>query len=304
MTNEFKHKSVGDELTQTEWEAIGTHVFDSQATGDILYASSGTQLSRLAIGSTNNLLTVSGGVPAWTATATLTSLTLASLTSTSLTSVSLTLAGASSIIMGTVSTPIVNDTAGTNFVSLYLDHGASSGWGGGIYLTGLATGAGSSWTSIEGDVTVSAAIADTTGIESFMSFSSGGKVTGHAAACQATVDYANAALAFSGGAYMAGRFNIKGEGSSCDPSGAIRISCIEIQTQGTFATDKDFEKHAAGYAIYFNGFTAASGTGSIISSTKLAELPTGTIGVRVGVGADGAAGTAYYIPLVVATEWN
>lgn len=76
MTNEFKHGSVGDELTQTEWEAIGTHVFDSQSTGDILYASSGTQLSRLAIGSTNNLLTISGGVPAWTATPTLTSLTL------------------------------------------------------------------------------------------------------------------------------------------------------------------------------------------------------------------------------------
>ena len=289
MTNEFKHGSVGTELTQTEWEAIGTHVFESQSTGDILYASSGTQLSRLAIGSTNNLLTISGGVPAWTGTPTLTSLTLA---------------GVSSFTMGTESTPIVNDTAGTNFVSCYLDHGASSGWGGGIYLTGLATGAGSSWTSIEGDVTVSAAIADTTGIESFMSFSSGGKVTGHAAACQATIDYANAALAFSGGAYMAGRFNIKGEGSTCDPSGAIRISCIELQTQGTFATDKNFEKHAAGYAIYFNGFTGATGTGSIISSTDLAELPTGTIGVRVGVGSDGAAGTAYYIPLVVATQWN
>ena len=71
MTNEFKHGSVGTELTQTEWEAIGTHVFDSQSTGDILYASSGTQLSRLAIGSTNNLLTISGGIPAWTASPTL-----------------------------------------------------------------------------------------------------------------------------------------------------------------------------------------------------------------------------------------
>jgi hypothetical protein len=56
--------------------------------------------------------------------------------------------------------------------------------------------------------------------------------------------------------------------------------------------------------FYFNGFTAASGVTSIVSSTRLAELPASTIGIRVGVGADGAAGTAYYIPLILASEWN
>ena len=65
MTNEFKHGSVGTELTQAEWEAIGAHVFNNQATGDILYASSSTQLSKLAISSSNYILTVSGGVPTW-----------------------------------------------------------------------------------------------------------------------------------------------------------------------------------------------------------------------------------------------
>ena len=76
MTNELKHKTVGTELTQSEWEAIGTHVFNNQATGDILYASSGVQLSKLAIGSTNNILTIASGIPAWTATPTLTSITI------------------------------------------------------------------------------------------------------------------------------------------------------------------------------------------------------------------------------------
>jgi len=66
MTNEFKHGSVGTELTQAEYEAIGAHVFDSQSTGDILYASSGTQLSRLGIGSSGQVLHVSSGIPAWT----------------------------------------------------------------------------------------------------------------------------------------------------------------------------------------------------------------------------------------------
>jgi len=211
--------------------------------------------------------------------------------------------GTSVFALGESGTPYVEDTAGTNVFDYWIDCGNTSGWNAGLYLTGYATGAAGNFTSIEGDVYVTAAVANTTGIESFMNFASGGKVTGHAAACQATVDYANAALAFGGGAYMAGRFNIKGEGSSCDPSGAIRQSCIELQTQGTFASGKKFEETAAAYAVYLNGFTSASGTGSIISSTNPNVFPTGTLGVRWGVGADGAAGTAYYVPLIPATTW-
>jgi len=67
MANEFIHGSVGTELTQGEWEGIGTHVFNSQATGDVVYASSATQLTRLGIGSTNEVLTVIGGIPDWVA---------------------------------------------------------------------------------------------------------------------------------------------------------------------------------------------------------------------------------------------
>jgi hypothetical protein len=67
---------VGTAITQAEYEATdGTgHIFASQATGDIVYASSTTVLSRLGIGSTNALLTVSGGVPAWTLAPTVTTL--------------------------------------------------------------------------------------------------------------------------------------------------------------------------------------------------------------------------------------
>jgi hypothetical protein len=63
MANELKHASAGNELTQAEWEGTAIHVFDNQATGDILYASSAAQLSRLPIGS--GILISSGGVPAW-----------------------------------------------------------------------------------------------------------------------------------------------------------------------------------------------------------------------------------------------
>ena len=65
MANEFKHKVVGTDLTQAEWEATAAHQFDAQATGDILYASSATQLSRLAIGANGNIAVVAGGLPSW-----------------------------------------------------------------------------------------------------------------------------------------------------------------------------------------------------------------------------------------------
>jgi hypothetical protein len=72
MANGFEHKSVGAAITQTEYEQTDTgHQFDSQATGDILYASSSTVLRRLAIGSTSNTMQVVGGIPAWASSITL-----------------------------------------------------------------------------------------------------------------------------------------------------------------------------------------------------------------------------------------
>lgn len=66
MANELKHKDVGDELTKTEFHDVELHVFDSQAAGDIPYASSATQLSRLAKGTDGDYLK-SGAPPAWEA---------------------------------------------------------------------------------------------------------------------------------------------------------------------------------------------------------------------------------------------
>ena len=69
MANELKHGSVGTELTQAEWEAVGTHVVANQAVGDIIYADTTAQLLRLGIGSTANVLTVASGKPSWAAPA-------------------------------------------------------------------------------------------------------------------------------------------------------------------------------------------------------------------------------------------
>ena len=70
MADELTHKDPGAELTQAEYiTSDGTgHVFESQATGDILYASSATVLSRLAKSATSTQYlanTGTGNVPAW-----------------------------------------------------------------------------------------------------------------------------------------------------------------------------------------------------------------------------------------------
>jgi hypothetical protein len=77
MANEFKHLSVGTQMTQAEYEAVGGHVLACQATGDIIYASSGSQLSRLGKGAANTILAMGGScIPAWTASPSVTDLTI------------------------------------------------------------------------------------------------------------------------------------------------------------------------------------------------------------------------------------
>jgi len=70
MANEFQHKDPGATMTQAEYITTdGTgHIFDSQAQGDILYASSSTVLTRLPkSGTTTHALLNSGtsNNPAW-----------------------------------------------------------------------------------------------------------------------------------------------------------------------------------------------------------------------------------------------
>ena len=66
MVNEFRHRDAGESLTRNEDNATDRHYFHNQATGDILYASSATQLKRLGIGTASYPLVVgSSGVPQW-----------------------------------------------------------------------------------------------------------------------------------------------------------------------------------------------------------------------------------------------
>jgi len=98
MADELRHKSLtASVLPETSsaggWEHVGTHILNSQATGDIIYASSATQLTRLGIGATNTVLHVIGGVPVWATTLaglTLTTPVLGVATATSINKLTLT----------------------------------------------------------------------------------------------------------------------------------------------------------------------------------------------------------------------
>ena len=70
MANELTHKDPGAELTQAEYvSSDGTgHVFESQAQGDVLYATSTTVLSRLAKDANSTRVLTNTGTnnnPAW-----------------------------------------------------------------------------------------------------------------------------------------------------------------------------------------------------------------------------------------------
>ena len=73
MANELRHADVGTARSKSEWEATGGHIFNSQAAGDIMYASSTSQLSRLGIGSAGQILQVNSGAtaPEWTSSPTI-----------------------------------------------------------------------------------------------------------------------------------------------------------------------------------------------------------------------------------------
>jgi len=66
MADELKHDltALGTTLQRTDWEDVDNHRFDSQAQGDMLIATSVTQLSRLGI-TNDRILVSSGGLFSW-----------------------------------------------------------------------------------------------------------------------------------------------------------------------------------------------------------------------------------------------
>ena len=65
----MRHSDVGTALSKTEWEDTGSHIINNQVAGDLIYASSTSQLSRLGTGSVAYAIlqtNSAGTAPEWT----------------------------------------------------------------------------------------------------------------------------------------------------------------------------------------------------------------------------------------------
>jgi hypothetical protein len=124
-------RTLGSSIDSTLKTQIDAQIPDSllSATGDVIYASGASTPARLAIGSTGQILTVSGGVPSWATAASGYSTTLISTT---------TLSGASTTISSiptTYSTLLlvgygITATGGAGFTITMTINGASTGYTG------------------------------------------------------------------------------------------------------------------------------------------------------------------------------
>lgn len=127
MANELQAThATGTGTLEAQYLAAAHHnlLFDSQAIGDIPYATSTTTISRLAIGSNDQIMTVSTGVPKWSSTA-----TLASITDTALTSGRIPIASTSGLL---------TDSADLTFTASTGTLTATSFSGSGASLTGVS----------------------------------------------------------------------------------------------------------------------------------------------------------------------
>ena len=239
MTNEFKHKTVGDEQTQIEFEAIGGHVFDSQSTGDTMYASSATQLSRLAIGSTGNVLATKSGIPAW--------------------------------IGGSSSTP-TSYTVGTPLVSIYATSGNTTSINAEpFYLKSIMTGGGGyggrSTFHAYTDVVLGS---NFQALKAYVEYGSSGRCLGLSAALVAELKTPNATIA-SGNYYVAELEYVAGGTNTVTSPQGSQAGFLYMAQSGD--PDGDFDDNgylfrlddctAGNTHLYSTGATTATGDATL-----------------------------------------
>jgi hypothetical protein len=124
------------------WAASSTSTLTT--TGDLLYASAANTLARRAIGSTGQVLTVSGGVPSW-ATASSGGMTLLSTTSLSGASTTISVASGYNSVFALIYGVTNNTADGEVYIAINAEAAAFTGSGVArypslSYVTGISSG--------------------------------------------------------------------------------------------------------------------------------------------------------------------
>lgn len=99
------------------------------------------------------------------------------------------------------------------------------------------------------------------------------------------------------GTYAGLMAEIYSEGEDSDPAGMTELSVLRLVNGGNGTGKGNVDTDA--FLISVQGFTAAADVTKVLSSVSLNELPASTVGLRCKVG-----DTTYYLPLVLASEWN
>lgn len=131
----------------------------------------------------------------------------------------------------------------------------------------------------------------------FKAEAGGSECSGSGRAIRATLQIPDVASWAPTGTYSAAQFEIYSDGTASDPAGMTALSVLELSNSGDATGAADVDTDAA--ILSLQGWTAAADTTKAISSVSLAELPAGTVGIRVRIGS-----TLYYIPAVAATAWD
>ena len=191
-------------------------------------------------------------------------------------------------------------TAGRHGIKCYFTSSATSGGGRGMYIRHKQTGAGTAHSdALRAFESINANTSTASGAHvslNFLATAGGSECSGLGAALRTTLHIPDIALWAPTGTYTAVQAEIYSDGTASDPAGMTELSFIRIANSG--GTGKaDVDTDACIFSLA--GFTAAADAAHAISSTSLAELPAGSIGLQIKV--DGAI---YYMPAVIAAEWN
>lgn len=211
-------------------------------------------------------------------------------------------ASASGLLMGlgTSTYPATSSTADDKFIEFRCKSSATSGDNRLAYLRYELSGAAGGGETFRALTYVSANIGTAHGAHISLSFSAvagGSECSGLGAAVRGTLHMPNIASWAPTGSLYSGMFEIYSDGTASDPAGLTDLAFLCISNSGDATGKADVDTDASLFSI--QGFTAAADTTKVLTSVSLAELPAGTVGLRVKVGS-----TLYYMPLVAATAWN
>lgn len=194
--------------------------------------------------------------------------------------------------VGTTAAPATTSTADAKFVEIRAKTTATSGDNRLEYLRYDIGGAGASGECVRALTDLTAAASSAHGSHTSLQVDGTGYVTGQGIGARNQLYVGNAAVP-ANGTYYAAQSEIYSEGSSSSLAAVTKEAIHSFAATGN-ATGMATVKNA----MSFDG-TASANTTNMISSVSLAELPSGTVGIAVLVN-----GTRYFIPAVVATEWN